>query len=87
MSAVQTGATAVKGRLMQTAAVSVFLGNGSVLTTDRRAPESSLSIFCLALFHFSPSTSVCAHLSHPRVAILFLTFCFLKFLDVAVAAV
>lgn len=85
MSAVQTGATAVKGRLMQT--VSVFLGNGSVLTTDRRAPESSLSIFCLALFHFSPSTSVCAHLSHPRVAILFLTFCFLKFLDVAVAAV
>lgn len=76
----------MKGRLMQTAAVSVFLGNGSVLTTDRRAPESSLSIFRLALFHFSPSTSVCVHLfSHPRVAILFLTFCFLKFLDVAVA--
>lgn len=52
MSAVQTGATAVKGRLMQTAAVSVFLGNGSVLTTDRRAPESSLSIFLSCLVSF-----------------------------------
>lgn len=58
--AVQMGVTMVKGRLMQTAALSVFSGCGSVLITDRHAPESSLSLFLLALFHFSPSPSVCS---------------------------
>lgn len=56
------GVTVVKGRLMQTAAVSVFSGCGSVLITDRRVPESSLSLFLLASFHFSYHISLCSPL-------------------------
>lgn len=65
--AVQTGVTVVKGRLMQTAAVSVFSGCGSVLGTDRHAPESSLSLFLLASFHFSYPISLCSPLFSPTL--------------------
>lgn len=79
------GVTVVKGRLMQTAAVSAFSGCGSVLTTDRRAPESSLFFF-LPRF-ISPTPSLCAlPVSHPRAAILFLaSLVLLNSPDVAIA--
>lgn len=72
--AVQTGVTVVKGRLMQTAAVSVFSGCGSVLITDRHAPESAKSFFFLPHF-ISPTPSVCIlPFTHPRSAISYILF-------------
>lgn len=47
--AVQMRVTVVKGRQMQNAAVSVFLGKGSVLTTERHAPESCFFFFSFFL--------------------------------------
>lgn len=74
--AVQTGVTVVKERLMQTAAVSVFSGCGSVLITDRHAPESSLSLFLLASFHFSYPISLSSTLFSPtlRYAVFYIPF-------------
>lgn len=64
--AVQMEVKVVKGRLMQTAAVSVFLGCGSVFATDRHAPESSLLDF-FSRFVLFPSCpiSLCSPLFSP----------------------
>lgn len=72
-NAVQMGVTVVKGRLMQTAAVSVFSGCGSVLITDRHAPESSLFSSCLVSFLPPHQFVFSPFLTHAQL------FCFLYF--------
>lgn len=72
-------------RLMQTATVSVFSGCGSVLRTDRHAPERSpFSSWLVSFLSFPISFMFSLILTH---ALLFcsLTFRFLKFPDVAIA--
>lgn len=65
--AVQMRVTVVKGRQMQNAAVSVFLGKGSVLTTERHAPESFFFFFFWLVSFLFFLISLCSPLFSPKL--------------------